>query len=441
MSCSKSQQIDRIKGMLNKFNENEVDYVKEFESKPLVSKQDILEKTGFQIQDELRKKYSELQKELNEINKTSNETEQIFECLERMYVIEYSMKCADEININNCHVVMNEITEKMNEYGYEETEELKIETRQTQNEKVQEEVESIVEKKEALNRHINRVINKTKWEIDKKMMMIIGRYFKTNSDFINIMKVNKKYHKLVNLYSFNPISECSLFKHIVIQHFYKNNDKNERVKDMEYYIYWYNDKEAEKQPQVNEIFKYSIRQENNKGKKMRHSIEVGNEYIDDNIDMLEEWSGLEVGEVLYDSERDGKQSKTFRDKILHHKQMYFIIIDSDGNVFGHYHSTKIDKVNVDYYDRNIFMFTLNSNGRCEVRKFEQNSRVYTYIYGDEEFIFCGACLGEYYINNFDKKESQINKSIMSSLKEINENTLTGKCGKFKLKRLVVLKII
>ena len=47
---------------------------------------------------------------------------------------------------------------------------------------------------------------KDKWEITIYEMTIIGKYFKSNNDFINIMKVNKKYKELVAMYHFNPIN-------------------------------------------------------------------------------------------------------------------------------------------------------------------------------------------------------------------------------------------
>ena len=52
---------------------------------------------------------------------------------------------------------------------------------------------------------------KSKWEITIDVMMIIGKYFKSNNDYINIMKVNKKYHDLVEMYHFNPINDIYLF--------------------------------------------------------------------------------------------------------------------------------------------------------------------------------------------------------------------------------------
>ena len=38
---------------------------------------------------------------------------------------------------------------------------------------------------------------KSKWEITIDVMIIIGRYYESNNDYINVMKVNKKYHNLV----------------------------------------------------------------------------------------------------------------------------------------------------------------------------------------------------------------------------------------------------
>ena len=52
---------------------------------------------------------------------------------------------------------------------------------------------------------------KSKWEIPIETMMIIGKYFLSNKDYINIMKVSKKYHRLVLMYRINPIDQYELF--------------------------------------------------------------------------------------------------------------------------------------------------------------------------------------------------------------------------------------
>ena len=77
-----------------------------------------------------------------------------------------------------------------------------------------------------------------KWKLSIDFMMIIGKYFKTNNDFINLMKVNKKFKKIVLMYKFNPISDTSLFKRIETQHFYIYRDIFYRLRNMYQYIYW-----------------------------------------------------------------------------------------------------------------------------------------------------------------------------------------------------------
>ena len=68
-------------------------------------------------------------------------------------------------------------------------------------------------------------------------MMIIGKYFKTNSDYVNVMRVCKKYHDLVRMYHFNPISECKLFENMETQYLYGCKDK--KIPRMHQYVYWY----------------------------------------------------------------------------------------------------------------------------------------------------------------------------------------------------------
>ena len=39
--------------------------------------------------------------------------------------------------------------------------------------------------------------SKEKWQMTIDFIMIVGKYFKSNKDFINVMKVCKKYKELV----------------------------------------------------------------------------------------------------------------------------------------------------------------------------------------------------------------------------------------------------
>ena len=182
---------------------------------------------------------------------------------------------------------------------------------------------------------------KEKWEITIDVMLIIGKYFETGSDYVNVMRMCKKYHDLVRMYHYNPISDCALFWKMETQYLYGPGDK--KIQNMHQYVYlYYSDKKLEK----NEIIKYNL------GRCIR-----------DNNYKLKEWSGCKLGRRLYDSNIDGKDSSIFRKKIMNHNQLYFIVIDSNYNVFGHYHDKTIDKIGDNEY-AGIFAFTLNSNGRC-----------------------------------------------------------------------------
>ena len=124
---------------------------------------------------------------------------------------------------------------------------------------------------------------------------------------------------------------------------------------------------------------------------------------------------------------------------MNHNQLYFIIIDSNDNVFGHYHSSVIDKISSDIYDSNIFIFTLNNNGRSEIKKFDnKNGNASTYIYNDYDY-YC--CYG-YYIYKIDTNDSRIYNSIENCYSGIEKTTLTGNYypNKFTTKRLIVIQM-
>ena len=95
---------------------------------------------------------------------------------------------------------------------------------------------------------------------------------------------------------------------------------------------------------------------------------------------------------------------------------------------------------------NIFLFTLNSNGRSEVQKFDRKrSRMYTYIKNDYNFYEIsnddeGSCC---YINKIDTNESWIiEKNLKYSLKGFTDGTLIGETnyGEFTVRKIVVLEM-
>lgn len=89
------------------------------------------------------------------------------------------------------------------------------------------------------NNVIKRIDKKSELTID--FIMIVGKYYESNKDFINTMKLTKKYQELVSMYKFNPISDTSLFENLETQHFYIKKDLNNVLRNKFKYINWTKD--------------------------------------------------------------------------------------------------------------------------------------------------------------------------------------------------------
>ena len=141
------------------------------------------------------------------------------------------------------------------------------------------------------------------------------------NDLINEDNVNNIVNKIVDMMIDNEKKE---FDNKIIEiNKLRKNVRNNQIVDV--------DRELRKK-----------KEEQRKQEELKNKI--NNEFIVNNFNKLEEWSGLNYKEVIYDSEKDGKSDQTFRNKIMNHSHLYFIVIDSDNNVFGHYHNSIIDKI-------------------------------------------------------------------------------------------------
>ena len=129
--------------------------------------------------------------------------------------------------------------------------------------------------------------------------------------------------------------------------------------------------------------------------------------------------------------------------MIGHKQLYFIIVDSDNNVFGHYHPGIIN--DTDNRCKSIFLFTLNSNGRNGVMKFDGKCD-YNYT-----SIWCEKYRVVYDCNNINVDSFSANggwideRDICRYHEGIRYETLTGFINRgwyvyFTVKRLIVLEM-
>ena len=273
--------------------------------------------------------------------------------------------------------------------------------------------------------------SKQKWEISVDFMLIIGKYFNSSKDYVNTMKVCKRYNQLVQMYHFNPISDCSLFEKIETQHFYHKEDVEKKREGMFEYIYWIDDEELKRNKKDNEIFK---------------DIYINKVHPDVilNMNVLEEWSGKKYSQVVFDSSVDKFDGKTLKTKVVNKDHLYFIVVDDKNNVFGHYHCSAITE-NEATYDDNIFMFTLNSNGRCSPKKFDSiHTNVCTSIYEDDLFSCDNRTTFNFtgYIISTKEKNSCVWKTVSDYFKDLSDSRMTGNSEEFfTVKQVTVLKMI
>ena len=73
---------------------------------------------------------------------------------------------------------------------------------------------------------------------------------------------------------------------------------------------------------------------------------------------LQEWTNMNQYEIIYDTEKNGVENKTFNEAVLNKKNIAVTYIDEKGNVFGYYTKNGIDCVGKYSYDKDHFLFSL-----------------------------------------------------------------------------------
>ncbi|BFU23929.1 TLD, putative [Entamoeba histolytica] len=144
---------------------------------------------------------------------------------------------------------------------------------------------------------------------------------------------------------------------------------------------------------------------------------------------IEEWTNRKVGNILFDSDIDNWNIKTsvFGERIKNKEHIIIIIEDEEGNKFGGYVNSKIDKIYKWIYDSKSFVFSLKSNGRMEgMMKFdikEPQDAFYLYYQSDDYLFAFGY--GDIRIFKENNKTESSCKQHSFEYKGIS-NTLCGK---------------
>ncbi|EKE42376.1 hypothetical protein ENU1_023160 [Entamoeba nuttalli P19] len=90
----------------------------------------------------------------------------------------------------------------------------------------------------------------------------------------------------------------------------------------------------------------------------------------DIIKQLRQLSNLNNAQILFDSRLENwrKNESIFNEKIIGRNNIFILIHDMEGNIFGGYIKTKINKECEWIKDEEAFIFSLESNGRIMTPK-------------------------------------------------------------------------
>ncbi|KAL7715192.1 TLDc domain-containing protein [Entamoeba marina] len=99
-------------------------------------------------------------------------------------------------------------------------------------------------------------------------------------------------------------------------------------------------------------------------------IEMG--VINKSLSFLNEWSNKQHYQFIFDSNSDGDgwTNNVLHDRVLHKSNLYFISSDNNGNIYGGYINNRIDEDNSYIKDNNIFIFSLQRNGKVKNKRYE-----------------------------------------------------------------------
>ncbi|BFU26695.1 trichohyalin, putative [Entamoeba histolytica] len=165
------------------------------------------------------------------------------------------------------------------------------------------------------------------------------------------------------------------------------------------------------------------------------------------IKQIEELTEKRINNILFDSDKDdwNKNTSVFGERIINKEHIIIIIEDEEGNKFGGYVNSKIDKVDGDINDSKSFVFSLESNGRIEgMMKFDIKEPQHAfYLYYQSH-----SCLFSFGFGFGDIRVYKENNKTLSYCKQESfeyEGISNALCGKqypyrFTPKRIIAIEM-
>ncbi|BFU23715.1 predicted protein [Entamoeba histolytica] len=158
---------------------------------------------------------------------------------------------------------------------------------------------------------------------------------------------------------------------------------------------------------------------------------------------LEEWTNRKVSNILFDSDIDdwNKNTSVFDQRIMNKEHIIIIIEDEEGNKFGGYVNSKINKVQYYINDSKSFVFSLESNGRIEgMMKFDIKQPQYAF-YLNSQTDNCLFSFG-YFCDIHVYKENYKTQSFCKQYSYDYKGISNALCGKYNFipKRIIVIEM-
>ncbi|BFU21524.1 predicted protein [Entamoeba histolytica] len=167
---------------------------------------------------------------------------------------------------------------------------------------------------------------------------------------------------------------------------------------------------------------------------------------------IEEWTERRINNILFDSDKDDWNVNTsvFNQRIMNKEHIIIIIEDEEGNKFGGYVNSKIDKVESYINDSQSFLFSLESNGRMKgMKKFDIKQPQYAFYLHNQSndylFAFGGGLFGLFVFGYNDICVYKENNKTQSSCNPWSfeykgiSNALCGK-DRFTPKRIIAIEM-
>ncbi|BFU22311.1 predicted protein [Entamoeba histolytica] len=229
----------------------------------------------------------------------------------------------------------------------------------------------------------------------------------------------------------------------------KKQEQERKIQEHDRKIRELEKKIQEHEKKIREVEEEERRKEEER-KKQEEKLRMKGMSTMEEIRQIEEWTNREITNILFDSDIDNWNINTsvFGERIWNKKHIIIIIEDSEGNKFGGYVNSKIDKVNGGYWinDSQSFVFSLESKGRMEgMKKFDIKEPQHAF-WLDNQTDDCLFEFGYGYRGDICVyKENDKTKSYCSEYSFEYEGISNALCGKqypyrFTPKRIIVIEM-